>query len=641
MNFLKVGAISSKIRGWGVFLLVLQFILILSALSYLRWQDSSEGCIACHLNEAKMKSLGYPYFYVTPEQVEKESRHTTAQCRDCHLGNGRTQDINKAHNGMLKMIIVGENGEILPRKQYYPEALKPEGTLSVPVGNQLDLMLPKIKIAGRNLVSADVRNILYHDRDIETLNYDPDISKKTCGQRSCHPEQVQQFSQTIMGTNFRQRTMKTWLVPYGPHNCGPSFADMPAADKIIQSRFSFENYNEIVKELNTDFTKDQAVIKQKFCNVCHTGCLDCHYTPFKGEGAHSFSRTPPAQSCAGGGRGSTMCHTGSGESRRGSSYLGGDFSKPSGMEADAHAKKLNCVDCHGTGSNGMGDMQRKVGCQDCHIEAEEAVFQSKHKRLQCITCHVKEARGYQLTHWGKGRVAGSPNPFKKYFYYGISRPPLIMKDQKGEWIPVKVMPHTVSNIKNPQSPSGKVFFRWQNSETSDSYAVLGTFDGLPSGNLHLAWLDIEKISHTYGRARPCEGCHGNDGGAQNAFSTWEFFEDEGAEPFKGTYKITADKNNLRVFDIKATTPVKLYPVRKKAPPELSNGVYPDSRLVDFAPWYYLKDIWQVNGDFSIPGNGYKEHARVYQEAVNRLNRLKSKMSEKEFKKIYSEMVHGY
>ncbi|MBI5050398.1 MAG: hypothetical protein HZC11_05915 [Nitrospirae bacterium] len=619
-NLLRVGAISGSMKKRGIFLLALQFILILSALSYVRWQDSSAGCISCHSNQARMQALGYPYFHVTPEQVKKESRHTTAQCRDCHLGNGRIQDINKAHKGMLKMIVVGENGEILPRKQYYLGSLKPEGE------NQLDLMLPKIKIAGRNLVSADVRNILYHDRNIETLNYDPDISKKTCGQKNCHPAEVGQFSRTIMGMNFRQRTMKTWLVPYGPHNCGPSFADMPAADKIIQSRFSFENYNEIVKELNTDFTKEQAVAKQKFCNVCHTGCLDCHYTPFKGEGAHSFSRTPLAQNCAGGGRGSTMCHTGSGESRRGSSYLGGDFSKPAGMEADIHAKKLNCVDCHSTGTKGMGDMQRRTGCQDCHIEIEEAISQGRHKRLQCITCHVNEARGYQLTHWGKGHVAGKQNPFKKFFYYGISSPPLIMKDQKAVWIPVKVMPHTVSSIKNPVAPSNKILFRWQNGGTSDSYAVLGTFDGLPSGNLHLAWLDIEKISHPYGRARPCESCHGNDGGAQNAFSTWEFFEDEGAEPFKGTYKIIADKNKLKVFDIKALTPIKLYP---------------EGRLADFAPWYYLKDIWQVSGDFSIPGNGYKEQAKAYQEAVKRLNRLKSKMSEKEFKRLYLKTVHGY
>ncbi len=613
-----VGTISSKIKRRGIFLFILQFILILSAIGYLKWQDSSAGCISCHSNESKMKSLGYPYFYITQKQVETESGHTTAKCRDCHLGNGRTQDVKKAHKGILKMIIVGENGEILPRERFYPEALKPEGK------NQRDLMLPKIEVYGRSYSRADVRNILFHDRNLKTLGYDPSIAKKTCGKSGCHPQAVKQFSETIMGRNLRQRTMKTWIVPYGPHNCGPSFADMPPPERTEKHRFSFENYEEIVRNLNTSFTKEQAVLKQKFCNVCHTGCLDCHYTPFKGQ-VHSFSSLPPALSCLGGGRGSSMCHTGSKESRRGGTYLGGDFSEPSGMEADKHAGKLDCIDCHSTGAKGMGDIQRKAECQDCHFETVRAHSQGRHKNVECITCHIKEVRGYQLTHWGKGHVAGKPNPFKKYFYYGILTPPIVMQNQKGLWIPVKVMPHTVSNIKNPVEPSDGILFRWSDAEISDSYAVLGTFDGLPSGNLHLAWLDIEKISHAYGKARSCESCHEKDG-IQIALSQWEFIEDEGAEPFKGTYRIIADKKRLRVFNIKAETPVKLF-----------RG----GRLSDFAPWYYLKDIWEVTGDFSIPGKGYKQSARLYEKELNNLNKSKGKIPEKGFQRLRTKTIHRY
>lgn len=582
-----------------------------------------------------MQSLGYPYFYVTQQQVESESGHSTAECRDCHLGNGRTEDINKAHKGMLRMIIVSESGEILPRDKFFPKALMPEGN------NQMLLMFPKIKVGGRALVPAEVRNILFSDRNVETFGYDPEVAEKTCGQKGCHPDQVKQFSRTVMGTNFRQRTMKTWLTPYGPHNCGPSFTDTPVKETAEGNRFSFENYSEITKNLNTPFTEEQAVMKQQFCNVCHAGCLDCHYTPFKGEGVHRFTKIPPSQSCMGGGRGSTMCHTGSAESRRGGTYLGGDFTEPPGMKADAHAGKINCVDCHRTGPRGMGDIERNAACQDCHLEIEEAVSQSEHKRLQCITCHVKEAGGYQLTHWGKGHVGGKPNPFRKYsLYYGVFKPPIIMQAQKGSWIPVKIMPHTVGNIKNPVEPSNEILFRWPDGETSDSYAILGTFDNLPAGNLHLAWLDIEKISHPYGKARSCQSCH-RGGGIQNAISTWEFIDNEGAKPFKGMHKIIANNKVLKVVDIRDVTPIELYPVRKEASLQPSNGVYPGARLADFAPWYYLKDIWEVPGDYSIPSRGYKQSAKVYQDALNHLNKLKGKIPEREFEKLRAKIVHNY
>ncbi|MBI4688216.1 MAG: hypothetical protein HY756_10660 [Nitrospirae bacterium] len=616
-RFLRLDTLRGKTKTLAILIFIISSVLILSSSTYTRWQNSSAGCISCHSNEAKIKSLGYPYFYVTPEQVKKESKHKKAQCRDCHLGDGRTGDIDKAHKGMLKMIIVGEDGELLQRKNFFPHALKPEGD------DQLNLLLPKIKVGDKLSVSADVRSIIYHDRSLETLGYDPEIAQKTCGKKGCHTNEIKQFSRTVMGTNFRQRAMKSWLIPYGPHNCGPSFADTSAAAK--ENKFSFENHDEIVKNLNTHFTKEQAVMKQKLCNACHAGCLDCHFTPFKGSGSHSFSKTPPAESCMGGGRGSTMCHAGSGESRRGSTYLGGTFSKPEGMKPDVHAGKLNCIDCHKTGAKGMGDIERKANCSKCHYDAVKALSKGRHKRLQCIACHTNEARGYQLTHWGEGYVGGKPNPFKKYFYYGIVSPPVIMKDHEGLWIPVKIMPHTVSNIKEPVPASNKVLFRWPDGETSDSYAILGTFDNLPSGNLHLAWLDIEKLSHSYNRARSCESCHGGNG-AQRAVSQWEFADDQGAEPFKGSYKIIADKEGLRVTDIKAETPIR---------------PYPGGNLSDFAPWYYLKDIWQVPGDYSIPSKDFKQGIDAYNRATGDLAKLKARIKENEFKTLKEKTVHGF
>jgi hypothetical protein len=199
-----------------------------------------------------------------------------------------------------------------------------------------------------------------------------------------------------------------------------------------------------------------------------------------------------------------------------------------------------------------------------------------------------------------------------------------MQDQKGSWIPVKVMPHTVGNIKNPVAPSNKILFRWPDGQTSDSYAVLGTFDNLPGSNLHLAWLNIEKISHSYGKARPCQSCHAN-GGQQKAVSNWEFVNDQGAKPFKGTHKIIADNKSLRVVDIKALTPIEMYP---------------DAELADFAPWFYLNGIWKVSGNYSIPSMRYEKSFEAYQDGLIRLNKLKNSLSKEEFSKLRARVVHN-
>ena len=123
-----------------------------------------------------------------------------------------------------------------------------------------------------------------------TYNFDPEIAQKTCAKSGCHQEAFKQFRTTLMGTNFRQRTMRTWMDPYGPHNCGPSFADLPPAEILKYSGFDYRNTDRIRQDLNVPFTQQQARDKQRICNTCHSGCLDCHYTPQKGK-PHEFSKT--------------------------------------------------------------------------------------------------------------------------------------------------------------------------------------------------------------------------------------------------------------------------------------------------------------------------------------------------------------
>jgi len=405
-----------------------------------------------------------------------------------------------------------------------------------------------------------------------------------------------------MGTNFRQRTMKTWMDPYGPHNCGPSFSDLPPTKNLKASGFDYRNTDKIRQNLNVSFTRQQARDKQRICNTCHTGCLDCHYAPQKGK-PHEFTKIPESESCSGFGR-SSMCHSGSMESRRGETYIGQDYAVPSGMEPDVHYKKgIHCIECHPLGKKGMGDQQRKADCQDCHLAIEEAHSQSIHKNLDCAACHVNELGGYQITIWGPGYFAGSRNPFYKYArYYGIQKPPILIKDQRGVWMPVKIMPHAVGNIKQKVSSSPALQFRWPEGETRDAYYIIGTFDGLPENNNHLVWLEFQQASHPFGKARSCESCHQEE---QISVSTWEFLDDQGTEDtFTGSYEIAADQSALLIRNMRNTSPITLF-----------SGYH----LSDFASWLFLKDKWKIEGDFSIKTDKtkylifLKKHQNLYEK----------------------------
>jgi hypothetical protein len=240
-------------------------------------------------------------------------------------------------------------------------------------------------------------------------------------------------------------------------------------------------------------------------------------------------------------------------------------------------------------------------------------------------------------------VAGIENPFKKYsLYYGIQGPPILMKDQKGKWMPVKIWPHSVGNIKPDVKPSERLMFRWPSGETRDAYYVVGTFSiedkrGLvgetkspPRSNKHLLWFEIEQAAHPYGKARSCESCHKE---RQIAVSTWEFMDYQGAEPFKGGHKIIADKNGLRIVDMKNATPIKLLEGYK---------------IEDFASWIFFKDKWQMPGDFSIKVE--KEKYNKYLVLANKIDKElkildnyvkgKDKKIQRRFKELKGIVLHN-
>lgn len=291
------------------------------------------------------------------------------------------------------------------------------------------------------------------------------------------------------------------------------------------------------------------------------------------------------------------------------------------MPGDIHySRGIDCIDCHPTGEKGMGDMERKASCQDCHIEAEEAIARGVHKNLDCATCHISALGGYQITIWGPGEVAGRKNPFHKYsLYYGVQKPPIIMKDQKGRWMPVKVWPHSVGNIKKDVPPSPEVLFRWPRGETRDAYYIVGTFDNLPDNNKHLLWVEFQQAAHPFGKARSCGSCH--DSERQESFSRWEFYDYDGSEPFTGSHRIVGDSKGLRFMEMKNLTPVK---------------PLPGSKLTDFASWLYLKDRWRVPGDFSIRTD--RKKYTLYNRYYKQINEgsgeyLKKGLSPKEKKRL--------
>ncbi len=68
--------------------------------------------------------------------------------------------------------------------------------------------------------------------------------------------------------------------------------------------------------------------------------------------------------------------------------------------------------------------------------------------------------------------------------------------------------------------------------------------------------------------------------------------------------VVANKNGLFIKDMQATTEIK---------------VKEGWKLSSFAPWYYLKDKWQVKGNFSIPlikkKELYEKELKNYDEVI--------------------------
>lgn len=553
--------------------------------------EAADSCIGCHGDRLKMESLGYGGFVVTRQEVAAQTR-MPATCNECHLGNPDAAEKDAAHNGMVRLLVVAKKGlTAMTSARRYPLEY---GT------NPMNRLYTVIGKDGKPVKDASVAAVSWHDKRVDTLTQDFDLMRKTCG--ACHQKEFDEFSRSTKATNAKQSQYKGWTDnERGPHNCGPWF----------EGNFESMQANTLIP-----MSPESHRVNQRLCNTCHVGCLDCHFNPQKknpadiSHGPHTFMKTPTSESCYGNGRAS-ICHAGPEDRRRGAGYFGGPFSFPEGSEPDVHLKaKVGCLDCHeNSGSNrslghGMVKRQARDACGRCHPEAVKSHAASLHKNLSCEACHIQRVGGYQGTYWGPGKMAGAATPFFKYkAYYGYMQDPVLIKDRKGRWIPVKPFPMAVMNQKSSPFKPG---LHWRFpldlpdlKRTDDAWGYVGLFNGLPENNSAMLWIQMDKMSHKLGKSRDCDSCHASTSGAQTQKVAWEY-SDPGALPFSGSHEVLANRNGLfiRIMRSEKIEPEKGYDVSA------------------FAPWVYLKDAWKISGDFSLPVVKDRKKYEVYRTGVD-------------------------
>lgn len=535
------------------------------------------GCRSCHESPQRMKELGFPHFTVTSHEVRAQTRHSTADCQHCHLGNPQAGTKEAAHKGLARLLVVRKKGlttDLSPRNEPLAYGSNPANRLYIATEKD-----------GQKTRDAAVATIQWQDKRADNLALDFEGLKNTCG--SCHAKQFDEFLKSPMGAMAKQSQYAGWTDPKrGPHNCGPWFEG---------------NYDRMQANTGVPIPKAGHAVNQKVCNSCHTGCLDCHFNPQPKDpknlaaGSHSFAKTPPSPSCYGNGR-ANLCHAGPEDNRRGAGYYGGPFSIPEGNEPDVHVKAtVGCLDCHDSSKNdkrlthGVVKRQAQASCVRCHSRQVAAHDSSQHKSLTCEACHIQQVAGYQATYWGPGKLAGVDTPFFKYKgYQGVLSQPILIKDQRGRWIPVKPYPMAVMNQKEAPFKLG-LYWRYPDTlpdelRTDDAWAFTGLHGGMVGNNKALTWIQMEKLSHKLGKARSCDSCHGEQlNGTQMQKAAWTY-DGPGAEPFKGSHSVVASKNSLKIMDIQAHERLT---------------VEPGFALSSLAPWAYL-DVWEVSGDFSIP-----------------------------------------
>lgn len=596
---------------WALTLGIIAFVVASGTISA---QDvkNSNTCIQCHGDAVKMKELGYPEFAMTPDDVKRQSGMSVS-CEQCHQGNPGDSTVEGAHKGILGLSVVMKKGSVaIPRRELQGEdresvrAIRPKGDFA---GNAL---FPRITGKdGKPGLNPRVIATQWHDKDIPTVAFNPGIAEKTCG--TCHEQAVKTYVKTEMGLVLTESRYATWTGTTGPHSCGLWTAETTKPDNNAFTGGNMDAYNAVS---TARINQDQAFSNQRNCNVCHAGCLDCHYAPFDKEaknaagkpleqGVHTFSFKPTTLSCMGGGR-AQICHAGPLERRRGDGFMKGNFAKKAVADPqnensrkyietpDSHfAKGVACVDCHkqNHATHNMGDHVRNPEprqCADCH---EQAVADNKkgiHRNLSCEACHTPLVVGYAFNFWAPGKRFGMETPLDRHQFYNVNAmQPVLLKNKNGQWNPYHIVPHITTNVKKEEVKLfRKLLFRnspdvdiKRQHPSNDAFAITGIYEGSKEEGTVMAWLNLDKVAHATTKARACESCHGT-GGAQNVSVDYKWMEKPEAaykDVLSGSYTIAADKKGLRIEKLAGNDP--------KSVPE---GLRP------------LAGKWNLKGDFSLP-----------------------------------------
>ena len=569
---------------------LLIILLLLPALA----SANEDSCSGCHADAQKMEAAGFPQFAFSSSEVNIQT-HMPASCADCHLGDPTAVTAEQAHRNMLTLMVVRQKTWVVSTRAQEREDLKDWPSLE-PRGNDRPTRLfPKRLIEGSLKNNTDFRTILYHDKNPATLAFNPVIAGKTCGK--CHADIVKSFLKSSMGGGAGAHTQsqyRTWTGKNGPQSCGLWLSELvpPAQDEFMNGSLNEFNAHSTMPISPTDGQNGQ-----RKCNQCHVGCLDCHLDPQSRtagrplDGPHTFVKRPEPLACYGGGR-SFSCHAGPLERRRGDGYIRAEFTQasPQGKaelrnKPDIHMQKnISCVDCHEpnkqTGDH--GDLRRDVDCGKCHAAITASHRNGLHRKVDCAACHTSEIGGYAFNFWSAVGPQGRENPLTRIQdYLTGATTPLIIRNPKGVWIPVHVVPHTAGNIKAAEVKISKhLIFRnrpdtrierryWSN----DSYAVTAVIRGLDNKDHDvMVWLNLDRVAHATGRARTCESCHASaEQRIAVSYSGGSYKDVE-----DGQYTIVADARGLRIADIKDES--------GSLPKDLAR----------------LKDAWSIKGNFLLP-----------------------------------------
>lgn len=607
--------------------------------------DADSSCVKCHGNKEMITKLGYPQMYLEPAEVDKEVNMGGVACESCHLGNAAAMDKDEAHKGMPRPFYAA----VGPKYKY--QAVGREITNFAPIapkGSDRTKLLNAKPADPKKAEEMGVKQLVqlnYHDHDPKTMAYSPDVAMKTCGQ--CHENEVKDYNKAGMGLQKTQRGFTHWSSDKpGPQNCGPWFGD---------------NYEELKGECarGEGFTKAMSAGLDRGCNKCHASCNDCHYEGHKQSKArHTFTKKPETLTCYGGGRG-TICHAGPMDRRRGAGYMRQEFAFPvNELHDDIHfAKGVQCTDCHESKNHSyghIGSASARKSCQKCHAEVYDAAQKSEHGNVDCSSCHVKAVGAYQYTFWGPGKSEGMPNLYTKYKeYYGTRDLPTIVKQPKtGLWIPLKPYPMGTMNIAKKPKVTNKLLLRdipkttvkgntsigqpdtfeveRSADEVNDMYIITGLYGGYKVNDKMLAWIQMDKMSHSIGEARDCASCHSSH---EQKATSWYTFDLPNAvkKPFSGSYTMVAGKKGIKFENM---TNSEIVP---------AEGV----DVEDFAPFLKNPEAWNVKGiDFELKfddkkyAKGFGDYQNLYAELHNRISSEKDPAKLEQLKKIKAVLPHN-